>query len=438
MLASTLRTVGRTATRQFSIAPSLVSTATSLSEPLPGLPESTPVAASGSVAAETTTLPNGVRVVSADLAGHTASIRLRVQSGSRVETDDTAGMAQFLAHAAFKNTSQRSAVKFAMDIEDLGGEFSANATRESVTYSADVLKGSVSEAVGLLAETALDSQFQPWTVETIRDGAFQAELDARLSNVTVVLSEALHAAAFYDNSSLGQPLFSDASGLDADSVGAFVAAYHGAGNIVLAGAGVSHAELVSAATASLGSAPAASGAAATPSAFVGGEQRIKARADGTHVGIAFAGAASGDAQKAAVYGVLATLIEAEGVSAFNATYAETGMFGMYGSGDASAVVDAMVATLKGISAGVDAKALGAAKASLKATIAGADGSRAATATSLASGAAASSVVSGMADAVSAADVQSAAKAALASKPAVASFGSMVSMPHLDQIMAKLA
>jgi predicted Zn-dependent peptidase len=141
-----------------------------------------------------------------------------------VETDDTAGMAQFLAHAAFKNTSQRSAVKFAMDIEDLGGEFSANATRESVTYSADVLKGSVSEAVGLLAETALDSQFQPWTVETIRDGSFQVELDARLSNVTVVLSEALHAAAFYDNSSLGQPLFSDASGLDADSVGAFVAA----------------------------------------------------------------------------------------------------------------------------------------------------------------------------------------------------------------------
>merc|ERR1719183_2564050 len=104
------------------------------------------VVASGSVAAETTTLPNGVRVVSADLAGHTASIRLRVQGGSKVETDDTAGVAQFLAHAAFKSTSSRSAVKFAMDIEDLGGEFSANATRESVTYSADVLKGNVADA----------------------------------------------------------------------------------------------------------------------------------------------------------------------------------------------------------------------------------------------------------------------------------------------------
>merc|ERR1719183_738079 len=167
------------------------------------------VVASGSVAAETTTLPNGVRVVSADLAGHTASIRLRVQSGSKVETEDSAGMAQFLAHAAFKATSTRSAVRFAMDIEDLGGEFSANATRESVTYSADVLKGNVADAVGMLAETALDSQFHPWTVEQIHAGSFAAEHEARLSSNTVVLSEALHAAAFYDNSALGQPLFSD-------------------------------------------------------------------------------------------------------------------------------------------------------------------------------------------------------------------------------------
>ena len=146
-------------------------------------------------------------------------------------------------------------------------------------------------------------------------------------------------------------------------------------------------------------------------------------------------------QAAATYAVLATLLDANGpAQAFNAVYRDAGLFGMYGCSDApELLVDGMVGALGALAKGVDAAQLKGAVAGLVANAAGADGSRAATATELANRAARGSPAASPADVtalarnVTAADVSAAAAKALESKPALASLGNLSNMPYLDDI-----
>eukprot|EP00937_MAST-01D_sp_MAST-1D-sp2_P001701 g1701.t1 len=424
----------------------LQATATGLDQPFPGVPDSTPVAASGSVEVQSSTLENGVRVVSADMGGAAvASVRLLANAGSRYETDATEGASQLLAHAAFKGTSSRSAVRFAMDIEDLGGDFGASANREHLVYSADVLKGNADAAVAMLAETALDAKFTPWGLDAVRHASFEAEMGDVLSSPSVLLSENLHAAAFRDNSGLGRPCFSLAEGVDAAALGAFSAAATQGGNLVLAGAGVGHAELVAAAEAALGGAEAGGGGAAAPVAFVGGESRTRARSTGgeTYLSLGFEGAGAGNAKDAAASSVLAVVLGLADFTTFNASYAETGLFGFTCATDEpGAALSAMVAALQGAAKGVDAAVLKRAQMSVVGSIGGGDGSKRGTASELARRAAygvggSSAETAAAVTAVTAADVSGAAQKALASKPALASLGNMTGMPYLDEVVAQL-
>src|SRR5471030_1068359 len=68
-----------------------------------------------------TTLPNGLRVVTANLPGFdSAAVAAFVDSGSRNETAGENGIAHFLEHMAFKGTTSRSSLDIAREVENLG------------------------------------------------------------------------------------------------------------------------------------------------------------------------------------------------------------------------------------------------------------------------------------------------------------------------------
>ena len=124
-------------------------------------------------------------------------------------------------------------------------------------------------------------------------GRLAYSISSAASSAEVQLSEALHAAAFLDSKPLGTPYMNAAaSGVSGDALKEFAATAFSAENMVLAGAGVDHKSFVAAAEASFGSA-ASGNALSAPSAYRGGELRIKTAGGESFIALGFEGGASG-------------------------------------------------------------------------------------------------------------------------------------------------
>ena len=255
LLATTARTstrrtaaaVARCTKRSFGSAPTLQSSIP-LEEEFPNLPASTSQPVSSLPAPETkmTTLANGLRVASEETYGQNTSLGLFVDTGSRYETAANNGVSHLLERLAFKSTDSRSELKFVRDIEDMGGNMGAACAREQFAYSADVLRSDVDTAVEMLADTTTNCVLHAWEV-TDQKKIIGYELEEQASNPSSVLTEALHAAAFGENTPLGRPLLCPESnvGKMSDAVAReFMEATYSAPRMVLAGAGVDHDTLV--------------------------------------------------------------------------------------------------------------------------------------------------------------------------------------------------
>src|SRR5262245_847787 len=74
-----------------------------------------------------TTLPNGLRVVTADMPqAKSVACFVMLAAGSRYETKDTNGIAHFAEHMFFKGTKNRPTARdIAGEIDSIGGEFNA-------------------------------------------------------------------------------------------------------------------------------------------------------------------------------------------------------------------------------------------------------------------------------------------------------------------------
>lgn len=175
------------------------------------------------------------------------------------------------------------------DIEAIGAQVHATAGREQMIYSAMALKPNAKDLVEMLAETTLEGNFVEW--ELAEKKAFYANDIADLvENPQLLLTEKAHTAG-YSGGGLGMPLMCSAKGLGQltpDVLGGFMEAHYTPANMVLAAAGVEHAELVKAAEAAFGSVPKGSAPAPAPkSTYSGGEYRAVAETGLTHVGCVF-------------------------------------------------------------------------------------------------------------------------------------------------------
>jgi predicted Zn-dependent peptidase len=99
------------------------------------------------------TLDNGLEIV-AECNGeaHSAAFGFFVQTGSRDESDDLAGVSHFLEHMAFKGTPTRSADDVNREFDEMGAHYNAFTTEESTVYYAAVLPECQPRCVTLLAD----------------------------------------------------------------------------------------------------------------------------------------------------------------------------------------------------------------------------------------------------------------------------------------------
>lgn len=119
-----------------------------------------------------------------------ASIGLYVDCGSIYETPISFGATHLLERMAFKSTINRSYLRVIREVEAIGGNVTASASREQMGYTFDALKTYVPEMVELLIDSVRNPAFLDWEVsEQVR-----YHHDCRLS--VFMLADACIEAAF--------------------------------------------------------------------------------------------------------------------------------------------------------------------------------------------------------------------------------------------------
>jgi predicted Zn-dependent peptidase len=116
---------------------------------------------------EKTTLPNGLRVVTAPMP-HAKSVACFVMlaAGSRYETKDTNGIAHFAEHMFFKGTERRpTARQIAGEIDSIGGEFNAFTSKEYTGYYVKCAAEHRDVALDVLVDMLRHSKFDPEEID---------------------------------------------------------------------------------------------------------------------------------------------------------------------------------------------------------------------------------------------------------------------------------
>ena len=223
-------------------------------------------------------LPNGLRVVTADLP-HTrsATISVYVGAGSRYERDEEAGLSHFLEHMLFKGASRRPTAKEISEaIESVGGIHNAATDREVTIYYAKVPYTAAGDALDILSDMVRDP---------IMDAAeLEKERHVILEELASIEDSPAEMAGILIDETLwpGQPLGRNVGGtpesvrtLPLAAVNRYMRDQYVPANMVLVAAGnVRHTDIVAAAERWLGEMPAAAPGSWFPATARNGASRL--------------------------------------------------------------------------------------------------------------------------------------------------------------------
>ncbi|XP_043726134.1 mitochondrial-processing peptidase subunit alpha-like [Telopea speciosissima] len=349
-----------------------------------------------------TTLTNGVRIASETSANPAASIGLYVDCGSIYETPISLGATHLLERMAFKSTMNRSHLRIVREVEAIGGNVMALASREQMGYTYDALKTYVPEMVELLIDSVRNPVFLDWEINEQLQKV-KAEISEISNNPQGLLLEAIHSAGY--SGALANPLLAPESAvnrLNSTILEEFVAENYTAPRMVLVASGVEHEELLSFAEPLLSDLPKVPRPEEPKSVYVGGDYRRQADSEKTHVALAFevpggwhkekeamtltvlqmlmggGGSFSAGGPGKGMYSrlylrVLNEYQQVESFSAFNSIYNDTGIFGIHattGSEFVSKAVDLAARELLAVATPgqVDQTQLDRAKATTKSAV----------------------------------------------------------------------
>ncbi|KAJ0964741.1 hypothetical protein J5N97_025879 [Dioscorea zingiberensis] len=349
-----------------------------------------------------TTLPNGVKIASETSVNPVASIGVYVDSGSIYETPASFGASHLLERMAFKSTTNRSHLRIVREVEAVGGNVTASASREQMGYTYDALKTYMPEMVEVLIDCVRNPAFLDWEVNEQLQKV-KAEIGEAANNPQGLLLEALHSAGY--SGALANPLIAPESAinrLNSSILEEFIAENYTASRIVLAASGVDHDELVSIAEPLLSDLPKVARIDEPKSVYTGGEYRCQADSSKTHLAVAFevpggwlkekdamtltvlqmlmggGGSFSAGGPGKGMYSrlyrrVLNEFQQIESFSAFNSVYNNTGIFGIHattGSDFVNKAVDLAARELLAVTSPgqVDQVELDRAKASTKSAV----------------------------------------------------------------------
>lgn len=241
---------------------------------------------------ETTTLPNGLRIITEPMPGlASVSVGIWVLAGGRHERSEQNGIAHFLEHMAFKGTKTRSALQIAEAIEDVGGYINAYTSREMTAFYARVLGADVPLALDVISDIVLNPVFDQREIEVERNVILQ-EIGQTLDTPDDIIFDWLQEAAYPDQA-MGRTILGPAekvSHFGREDLARFVGEHYGPDQMILAAAGdVDHAAIVKQAEAIFGGLSPVRQVAPQLARWIGSERRELRDLEQVHFALAFEG-----------------------------------------------------------------------------------------------------------------------------------------------------
>eukprot|EP00406_Dinophysis_acuminata_P004131 CAMPEP_0179231460 /NCGR_PEP_ID=MMETSP0797-20121207/11355_1 /TAXON_ID=47934 /ORGANISM="Dinophysis acuminata, Strain DAEP01" /LENGTH=530 /DNA_ID=CAMNT_0020938549 /DNA_START=61 /DNA_END=1653 /DNA_ORIENTATION=+ len=332
--------------------------------------------------AEFSRLENGLKIASVDKQGLTAHLGLYVDAGSRYEDPSNFGVSHMVSLMSFASTAHLSQLRTVKTLEQMGANATSACTagREEMVYRVDVMREYMPLVIPLMVGNILFPRLLPWEVKAATKkvkearAAFDADPDA-------VVNELLHKAAYCNNTLGFSPLASDRSMpyFTPDTIRSFMLDHFAPERMVVVGVNVEHSELAKwtmRAFADYNAIPMKSREKSKP-AYTGGDLRLEGPSPFCHLAVGFESVPWGQGELAPI-ALLQTLLgggskastalgsgvtsrlsaqvlkpnpDIESCAAFNTSYSDSGMFGVYGVSHpdrAGNMTAAMVKTLKSL------------------------------------------------------------------------------------------
>ncbi|KAM8837746.1 cytochrome b-c1 complex subunit 2, mitochondrial [Spinachia spinachia] len=414
---------------------------------------------------QVTRLPSGLVIASLENYSPASKIGVFVKAGCRYETPENQGVTHLLRLASNLTTKGASSFKICRGVEAVGGNLSVTASRENMVYTVDCLRDDIDTVMEYLINVTTAPEFRPWEVSGLTPRVKRDRAQAAQSAQIGVI-ESLHEAAYKNalcNSLYCPPYMVDH--LNSDHLHQFVQNNFTSSRMALVGLGVDHAVLTQVGDQFLNIRSGA-GATGASAQYRGGEIRVPGVGGLLHAAVVSQAAAAGSSEALAfsvlqhllgaglhvkrgscassklVQGVAKATADPFDVSAFNSSYSDSGLFGVYTISQPAAagdVIKAALAEVKDVADGaVTAADLTRAKAQVKGQflmsletsegLLEAMGSQA-----LSEGTFSAEQVSKDIDNVSLTDVANAAKKFVTGKKTMASRGNLINTPFVDEI-----
>ncbi|XP_070708320.1 cytochrome b-c1 complex subunit 2, mitochondrial isoform X2 [Pempheris klunzingeri] len=437
----------------------------SLAQPLAGLKLS-PGAAHSYQDVHVTRLPSGLVIASLENYSPASKIGVFIKAGCRYETPENQGVTHVLRLASNLSTKGASAFKICRGVEAVGGSLSVTSSRDNMVYTVDCLRDDIDTVMEYLINVTTAPEFRPWEVSDLTS---RLKMDKALAaqSTQIGMVEGLHSAA-YKNALCNSLYCPDhmVGNIQSEHLHQFVQNNFTSARMALVGLGVDHTVLKQVGEQFLNIRSGA-GTTGAKAQYRGGEIRLPSTSSMVHSAVVSHSAATGTSEALAfsvlqhvlgagphikrgsglssklVQGVAKATADPFDVSAFNASYSDSGLFGVYTISQAAAVGDVMKAAVAQVKAvadgGVTAEDLTRAKAQLKGQVLmslettegllEAMGSQA-----LATGSyCPAEEISKNINNVSLADVSDAAKKFMTGKKTMASSGNLIKTPFVDEI-----
>lgn len=205
---------------------------------------------------ERTTLPNGLRVLTASMPQtHSVSLSLYVGTGSRHERDEEAGVSHFLEHLLFKGTERwPTAKEVAETIDGVGGLLNGGTDREYTVYYIKVAQPHLQVALDVLMELVRKPLLDPGEME--KERLVILEELAMVADSPPQLVDLLLDSILFPGNPLGRDVAGtpeSVSAINREMVLGYLGAQYVPNNIVFSIAGnVTHGEIVEAVTSGMG------------------------------------------------------------------------------------------------------------------------------------------------------------------------------------------
>jgi predicted Zn-dependent peptidase len=186
-----------------------------------------------------TTLPNGLRVITEPMPSlRSVALGCWIDTGTRDENSNEAGVSHFLEHLLFKGSEKLSAREVNETLDAIGAESNAFTSKETTCYWARLLDQDLAVGLDVLSEIIQRPAFRVNEIDSERQVVVE-EINMNEDDPTDVAFENFSIAAF-----AGHPLEAPVLGtresiraMSRDDIHGYWKRRYGAGSVVIAAAG---------------------------------------------------------------------------------------------------------------------------------------------------------------------------------------------------------